>query len=132
MFRVLLSGAVAVGALIAASASTQAAEPYTFALVPKSTNNPFYDAAFAGCKKAESELKGAIKCLYIGPGEHGGGDEQAQIVGDLIAKKVDGIAVSPANAAAIAAALQGAKAANIQVVTFDSDLLDKDKALRAA
>ena len=108
----------------------RAADPYTFALVPKSTNNPFYDQALAGCKKAEAELKGAIKCLYIGPNEHGGGDEQAQIVGDLITKKVDGIAVSPANAAAIAAALQGAKAANIPIITWDSDLLDKDKGLR--
>jgi len=132
MLKMLMSCAVAAGALIAASESARAAQPYTFALVPKSTNNPFYDQALAGCKKAEAELKGAIKCLYIGPGEHGGGDEQAQIVGDLIAKKVDGIGVSPANAAAIAAALQGAKAANIPILTWDSDLLDKDKGLRAA
>ena len=111
MLKLTLCCAVAAGALLAASAAARAAEPYTFALVPKSTNNPFYDQALAGCKKAEAELKGAIKCLYIGPSEHGGGDEQAQIVGDLITKKVDGIAVSPANAAAIAAALQGAKAA---------------------
>ena len=60
--------------------------------MPKNTNNPFFDQALAGCKKAEKELKGAIKCLYIGPGEHGGGDEEAQIVADLITKKVDGIA----------------------------------------
>ena len=100
---------------------------YTFALVPKNTNNPFFDQALAGCKKAEKELNGAIKCLYIGPGEHGGGDEEAQIVADLITKKVDGIGVSPANAAAMAAALQGAKAANIPILTWDSDLLAKDK-----
>jgi ABC-type sugar transport system substrate-binding protein len=123
--------AVAAGALLAPSAAAWAADPYTFALVPKSTNNPFYDQALAGCKKAEAELKGAIKCLYVGPNEHGGGGEQAQIVGDLITKKVDGIAVSPANAAAIAAALQGAKAANIPIITWDSDLLEKDKGLRA-
>jgi ribose transport system substrate-binding protein len=132
MLKMLMSCAVAAGALLAGSAGANAAEPYTFALVPKSTNNPFYDQALAGCKKAEAELKGAIKCLYIGPGEHGGGDEQAQIVGDLIAKKVDGIGVSPANAAAIAAALQGAKAANIPILTWDSDLLEKDKGLRLA
>ena len=99
---------MAVGALVAVSASAQAADPYTFALVPKNTNNPFFDQALAGCKKAEAELKGAVKCLYIGPGEHGGGDEQAQMVGDLITKKVDGIAVSAANAPAIANALKGA------------------------
>ena len=76
--------------------------------MPKNTNNPFFDQALAGCKKAEAELKGAVKCLYIGPGEHGGGDEEAQIVADLITKKVDGIAVSPANAPAMANALKDA------------------------
>jgi len=90
----MLTGAVAAGALLAVSASAQAADPYTFALVPKNTNNPFFDQALAGCKKAEKELAGAVKCLYIGPGEHGGGDEEAQIVADLVTKKVDGIAVS--------------------------------------
>jgi len=55
-----------------------------------------------------------------------------QVVNDLIAKKVDGIAVSPANAAAMAGALKKAKDAGIPVLTWDSDLLDKDKALRIA
>ena len=108
MLKLVLTGAVAAGALLAVSASARAADAYTFALVPKNTNNPFFDQALAGCKKAEKELKGAVKCLYIGPGEHGGGDEEAQIVADLVTKKVDGIAVSPANAPAMANALKGA------------------------
>jgi len=132
MLKLLLSGAVAAGALLAVTTSAGAADAYTFALVPKNTNNPFFDQALAGCRKAEKELGGAVKCLYIGPGEHGGGDEQAQIVSDLVSKKVDGIAVSPANAPAIAAALQGAPAAKIPVLTWDSDLLPKDKAGRLA
>jgi ribose transport system substrate-binding protein len=132
MLKVLLTGAVAAGALMAVTASARAADAYTFALVPKNTNNPFFDQALAGCKKAEAELKGAVKCLYIGPGEHGGGDEQAQMVADLVSKKVDGIAVSPANAPAMAAALKDAGANKIPVLTWDSDLLPKDKALRLA
>src|ERR1700687_366278 len=102
-----------------------------FALVPKNMNNPFFDQARDGCKKAEKESAGKIECLYIGPGEHGGGDEQVQVVQDLITKKVNGIAVSPSNAPAMAKALERAKAAGIPVTTWDSDLLDKDKALRA-
>ena len=51
---------------------------------------------------------------------------------DLIAKKVDGIAVSPSNAAAMGKTLEKAKAAGIPVLTWDSDLLEKDKALRIA
>jgi hypothetical protein len=100
--------------------------------VPKNTNNPFFDQARDGCKKAESESNGAFECLYVGPGEHGGGDEQVQVVADLVAKGVDGIAVSPANAAAMGAALRDAQAAGIPVLTWDSDLLPEDKALRVA
>lgn len=128
-----LMSAVAVGVMLAAAGGASAAgKKMTFALVPKATNNPFYDQALAGCKKAETESNGAFECLYIGPGEHGGGDEQAQIVADLITKKVDGIIVSPANAPAIANALQGAKDAGVSVLTFDSDLLPQDKGLRLA
>src|SRR5207344_538123 len=130
MKKTLLAAAAL--ALIGAPVLASAQSKMVFALVPKNMNNPFFDQARDGCKKAEKELNGAVECLYIGPGEHGGGDEQAQIVGDLITKKVDGIGVSPANAAAVAAALQGAKAANIPIITWDSDVLEKDKALRAA
>src|SRR5947209_14149547 len=132
MIKYLLTTALVAAGLAAGAGGAQAADAYTFALVPKNTNNPFFDQALAGCRKAEKELNGAVKCLYIGPGEHGGGDEEAQIVADLITKRVDGIAVSPANAAAMAAALQGAGAAKIPVLTWDSDLLPKDKALRLA
>ncbi len=133
MIKTSLTCAVAVGIMMAAAGVAVAAgKTMTFALVPKSMNNPFYDQALAGCKKAEAESNGAFSCMYIGPGEHGGGDEQAQIVADLITKKVDGIIVSPANAPAIANALQGAKDAGVSVLTFDSDLLPQDKALRLA
>src|SRR5215204_1078771 len=129
MRKLVLSTAVALGAMMAA-ASAQA--EYTFALVPKNMNNPFFDQARDGCMKAESESSGAFKCEYIGPGEHGGGDEQVQIVQDLVAKGVDGIAVSPSNAAAMAVALQAAKEAGIPVLTWDSDLLPENQELRVA
>jgi ribose transport system substrate-binding protein len=126
----LLSAAVAFAAMAVASSGAEA--KYTFALVPKNMNNPFFDQARDGCKKAEAESNGEIECMYIGPGEHGGGDEQVQIVQDLVSKKVDGIAVSPSNAAAMAVALQAAKEAGIPVLTWDSDLLPENKDLRVA
>jgi ribose transport system substrate-binding protein len=129
----VLAYSVAAIALFATAAGAQAqSKKYTLALVPKNMNNPFFDQARDGCKKAEKELNGAIECLYIGPGEHGGGEEQVQVINDLITKKVDGIAVSPANAAAVGKALEAAKKAGIPVLTWDSDLLDKDKGLRVA
>jgi len=130
MKRFLLSTAITFGAMSVAMSGAQAKD--VFALVPKNMNNPFFDQARDGCKKAEAESKGAFECMYIGPGEHGGGEEQVQILQDLIAKKVNGIAVSPSNAAAVAVALQAAKQAGIPVLTWDSDLLPDSKALRAA
>src|SRR5690606_9803268 len=129
MKRLMLSAAAA--ALLAAPGAAGAAD-YTFALVPKNVNNPFFDVARDGCKKAEEELGGKIECLYIGPGEHGGGEEQLQMVNDLITRQVDGIAVSPSNAAGIVSALVQAKQAGIPVLTWDSDLLPENADLRIA
>jgi ribose transport system substrate-binding protein len=129
MKRLMLS--VAAGALLAAPTMAGAAD-YTFALVPKNVNNPFFDVARDGCKKAEAELGGKIECLYIGPGEHGGGEDQLQMVNDLITRQVDGIAVSPSNAAGIVSALVQAKQAGIPVLTWDSDLLPENADLRIA
>jgi ribose transport system substrate-binding protein len=127
----LVAAAAAVIVTVAGSSSSSAADKMVFALVPKAMNNPFFDLARDGCKKAEADSNGAYECLYIGPGEHTEA-EQVQIVQDLITRKVDGIAVSPSNAAAMAGALKAAKAAGIPTLTWDSDVLPEDKDARAA
>ncbi|MEM9222696.1 MAG: sugar-binding protein [Pseudomonadota bacterium] len=106
-----------------------AAQEYTFALVPKAMNNPFFDLARDGCYKAQEELDG-VTCNYIDPGEHTE-QEQIQIVQDLITQGVDGIAVSPSNAPAMGKVLKAAVEAGIPVMTWDADLLDDDKGTRA-
>ena len=129
--RRLISGSMLAAAALTVGSAAMAQN--TFALVPKNMNNPFFDQARDGCMKAAEESNGAFECEYIGPGEHGGGDEQMQIVQDLVARgDLDGIAVSPANAAAMAVALQAAKDAGIPVLTWDSDLLPENQDLRVA
>lgn len=130
MKKIMATTAIALGlAAVGSAASAQ----NIFALVPKNMNNPFFDQARDGCKKAEAESNGAFVCEYIGPGEHGGGDEQVQIVQDLIARgDVKGIGISPANAAAMAVAAQAAKDAGIPLITWDSDLLPENQDLRVA
>jgi ribose transport system substrate-binding protein len=105
------------------------AEKKTFALVPKAMNNPFFDLARDGCKAAEAELP-EVECLYTGPGEHSE-EEQVRIVEDLVTRRVDGIAVAPSNAPAMARAFERAREAGIPVITWDSDLLPEDHGLRA-
>ncbi|HZP20017.1 MAG TPA: sugar-binding protein [Bauldia sp.] len=127
-----IAGSIAVG-LSATTAASAADKKLVIAVVPKNLNNPFFDQAKLGCEKAVQEI-GAdkVECFFTGPGEHGGGDEEAQIVADLIAKGVDGIGVSPSNAAAMASVLPAAKEKGIPVLTWDSDLLPENKDLRLA
>ncbi len=126
-----IAGAMVAGAFFAGQASAQ--DKLVIAVVPKNLNNPFFDQAKLGCEKAVAEI-GAdkVECFFTGPPEHGGGDEQVQIVADLIAKGVDGIAVAAANAAAMASVLPEAKAKGIPILTWDTDLLPESKDLRVA
>ena len=110
--------------------AAQAQDSYTFALVPKAMNNPFFDQARDGCFTAQDELDD-VECYYIGPAEHTEAD-QLQIVQDLISQGVDGIAVAPSNAPAMGRVLKAASDAGIPVITWDSDLLPEDAGLRAA
>ena len=134
--RKLLTSAVFIAGAVAAGGSSPAmprAGKLVIAVVPKNLNNPFFDQAKLGCEKAVAEI-GAdkVECLFTGPPEHGGGDEQVQIVADLIAKGVDGIAVAAANAAAMASVMPAAKEAGIPVLTWDTDLLPEAKEFRVA
>ena len=125
------AGSVSLAALVLAlslGGCAQEESGYTFALVPKAMNNPFFDFARDGCMQAAVDLED-VECLYIGPSEHTEAD-QIQVVEDLITRRVDGLAVSPSNAAAMARALVRAHEAGIPVITWDSDLLAEDAALR--
>ena len=51
----LVIGAIATGVIVFDAASTKAAPKYTFAVVPKNLNNPFFDQAKLGCEKAVAE-----------------------------------------------------------------------------
>ena len=98
---------------------------YVFALVPKNMNNPFFDQARDGCKKAEKPSpNGAFECMYIGPGEHGGGDEQvADRAGPDRQEGRRHRRVARRTRPPWREALQAAKEAGIPVLTWDSDLL---------
>lgn len=114
--------------LLAVAGCAREEAGYTFALVPKAMNNPFFDFARDGCMQAAEDLDD-VECLYIGPSEHTEAD-QIQVVEDLITRRVDGVAVSPSNAVAMARVLVRAADSGIPVITWDSDLLAQDAGLR--
>jgi ribose transport system substrate-binding protein len=104
---------------IAMMATPALAQTYKFVIVPKAMNNPFFDFARDGCEKRAKEL-GNIECIYKGPVEHEPAT-QAQIIQDFITQKVDGLAISVADVAAMTKSIDAATAAGIPVITFDAD-----------
>lgn len=107
------------GLTIAMMATPAFAQTYKFAVVPKAMNNPFFDVARDGCMKRAKEL-GNVECIYKGPIEHEPAT-QAQIIQDFITQKVDGMAISVADVAAMTKSIDAATAAGIPVITFDAD-----------
>lgn len=114
MRKILLAGMA-----IAMMATPAFAADYRFVIVPKAMNNPFFDFARDGCQKRAKEL-GGIVCVYKGPVEHEPAS-QAQIIQDFITQKVDGLAISVADVAAMTKSIEAASAAGIPVITFDAD-----------
>jgi ribose transport system substrate-binding protein len=114
MRKILLAGVA-----IAMMATPGFAQTYKFAVVPKAMNNPFFDVARDGCMKRAKEL-GNVECIYKGPIEHEPAT-QAQIIQDFITQKVDGLAISVADVAAMTKSIDAAAAAGIPVITFDAD-----------
>ena len=107
------------GMAIAMMATPALAQTYKFVIVPKAMNNPFFDFARDGCEKRAKEL-GNIECIYKGSVEHEPAT-QAQIIQDFITQKVDGLAISVADVAAMTKSIEAATAAGIPVITFDAD-----------
>jgi ribose transport system substrate-binding protein len=107
------------GMAIAMMATPALAQTYKFVIVPKAMNNPFFDFARDGCEKRAKEL-GNIECIYKGPVEHEPAT-QAQIIQDFVTQKVDGLAISVADVAAMTKSIEAATAAGIPVITFDAD-----------
>ncbi len=91
------------------------------------TNNPsdFWTIAKKGCEKADAELPN-LDFEFRMPA-NGTAAEQTQIVDDLLAKGVKGIAISPKDPANQTSMLNKA-AAQVLLVTQDSDAADSNRA----
>jgi rhamnose transport system substrate-binding protein len=90
----------------------------TIAMVPKVIETPYFDICGDGAKEAGEDI--GVDLIYTGP-KSADASEQVSIIQGLIDKKVDAIAVAPNDPSALAPVLKKAKAAGIQVLTYDSD-----------
>ncbi|MDQ1308725.1 MAG: substrate-binding protein [Actinomycetota bacterium] len=91
------------------------------AVLPKAVNIPYFDAAYAGAKKACDEIKAA--CEQIGPTQATGA-AQVQFINTVIQKRYDALVISAADANSVAPALKKAQSTGVAVVTYDADVAD--------
>jgi rhamnose transport system substrate-binding protein len=91
------------------------------AVLPKAVNIPYFDAAYAGAKKACQEL--AAQCDQVGPTE-ASGSAQVQFINTVIQQQYNALVISAADANSVVPALKQAKAAGITVITYDADVAD--------
>jgi ribose transport system substrate-binding protein len=120
MKKWLLAAGISMVAVTCGMGRAHAADPtYTFALVPKSLNNPYFDLSRDGCL-AEAKKLGNVKCDYTGPVNQDAAAE-VQTIQDLITRGVDGIAISVADAGSVQRVIARGRAAGIPIITFDAD-----------
>lgn len=111
--------AVAVAATVfsAGSAMAKDAGDITIAVIPK-VAVPFFDDCNAGADAAAKTL--GVNYQWVVP-QNTQGSTQVKIMEDLIARHVDGIAISVNEPKSVEGVIQQAIDAGISVVTFDSD-----------
>ncbi|MFM1651447.1 autoinducer 2 ABC transporter substrate-binding protein [Brevibacillus sp. B_LB10_24] len=87
------------------------------AVVPKLIGIPYFNASERGAKKAGEEL--GVDVIYTGPTQADAA-QQVKVIEDLIAQKVDVIAVAPNDPASLTPVLKKAKEQGIRVIDWDT------------
>ncbi len=90
-----------------------------FVLLSKSLSNPYWYQAEDGMKDAAARL--GVHAELLGPVQAADVTAQVNILESLIAKRVDGIAISPNDPDGITPVINRAMDTGIPVLTFDSD-----------
>jgi ribose transport system substrate-binding protein len=90
----------------------------TLAVIPKADADLFFLTVHAGAEQAAHNLNVAIS--WNGPDQETDYSRQIQIVDAMIARRVDGIAISATDDRALVAPLERAIGAGIPVTVFDS------------
>jgi ribose transport system substrate-binding protein len=108
-----------------AGTTAVAQEEITIAVIPK-VAVPFFDDVNTGAQEAADRL--GVDYQWVAP-QNTQGATQVKIVEDLIARQVDGIAISVNEPKSVEGIIQQAVEAGIKVLTFDSDSAESGRSM---
>ncbi|MEI7768960.1 MAG: sugar-binding protein [Chloroflexales bacterium] len=131
MSRLWTLGILMLVLLAACGPAARPARPkITLAWVMKSLGNPVFDLGSRGAQQRARELSASgaydVELITAGP-VSADAVEQARVIEDLIARRVDGIAISCNDPTACVDPINRATAAGIPVMTWDSDAPDSQR-----
>lgn len=106
------------------STTGAAAGDELYIFLPKSLDNPYWDACRKGMEARAKEL--GVKAEFLGP-DTADAAKQVGIFEAAIARKPSGIAVSPNDPATVKESIAKAIAAGIPVISWDADAPDSQR-----
>ncbi|WP_304225129.1 rhamnose ABC transporter substrate-binding protein [Gracilinema caldarium] len=110
--------------------TTTGGKKVRIAILVKSLGNGFFEAVRDGAQEAAKEL-GDVEIIYQGPSS-ATAEGQIEIINNLIATKVDAIAISANDQDALVPAAKKAMEAGIKVISFDSGVAEAGRILHLA
>ena len=119
------AAALLAGLGIAQDAAAKDAKDITVAVVPK-VAVPFFDDCNKGAGDAAKAL--GVNYQWVVP-QNTQGSTQVKIIEDLVAKHVDGIAISVNEPKSVERAIKKATEGGIKVLTFDSDSANSGRSM---
>ena len=125
LYEVLLCALLA-GSLFACQKheSAEAENPkYVIGVVTKSRNSEYWMSVCSGMEKAASDLRASV--IILSPDTETDEKTQQQMIGSLLKKDIDALAVSPINSHNAKDYLKKAEEKGIQVVSFDTKILER-------
>ncbi|MGI6070238.1 MAG: autoinducer 2 ABC transporter substrate-binding protein [Blautia sp.] len=98
-------------------------DTYTIALIPQLIGNTYFETSNEWAQRAGEDL--GVEVIYTGASTSDPAS-QSNIVSDMITKGVDCICIAAVDPDALSPVLKKARDAGIKVITWDSDVNDKD------
>ena len=118
VLAILLVAMMALSIVACAPSNNGGSAEVTYAIVCKDASNPYMLRMISGFETACASI--GVKSVTKSP-ETASVDGQIQIVNELVAQGVKGIAIAANDAAALEATIKAARDAGVVVVTLDSD-----------
>lgn len=96
---------------------------YVIGVVTKSRDSEYWMSVCSGMEKAASDL--GVSVIIMSPDTETDEKAQQQMIGSLLKKDIDALAVSPINSYHAEDYLKSAEAKGIQVVSYDTKIMEK-------